>query len=211
MASKKIYAAVCGLLLSILPHVGSAQSLQEKLSKVEAARAEYESQMQGLQLYDKYINRDPIANISSQDLAAWGILIRSTNAQDIRLYCRAFPEQIKSATLLAEQRYCENSINTAFILTPPAQVLSVASALQKSPSGKCTIIDKKIGQFVGAVGNTSGADVATSYSAPDVRHLQASNGSPEQNLSMALTACCATEAKGGSCLDRLEKAFMSLK
>ena len=211
MSSKTIHAVVCGLLLSFLPHSGFAQSLQEKLSKVETAQAEFVSRMQGLQLYDKYINQDPLANLTAQDLTALNLLIRTTNAQDLRLYCHASTEQIKSPSLIESDRVCKNEARVAFVLTPRGQVLNITSALQKSLGDKCTVLDRKLGQYAGAVVNSNGSEAVTSFVARDARNLETSTASVEQKLTMAVATCCASEAKGGNCLQRFEKAFNSLK
>lgn len=222
MSIKKLGLVVCGVLFSCLPQVGFAQSLQEKLNKVEMARTEFIGQMRGFQLYDKYIGKDPVTSLRDQDLAALNILIRSTQAEKLNLYCEATSDQIRSQGLKDNDMLCEDGVKylrgvaqrprVAFILNSRGQVLNITSAVRKSAHGNCTALETQQSGYVGAVANSNGREILTSFEADEAKQLETSRASLEQKLTMAVAVCCATQDSGeGNCLQRLEQTFNSLK
>lgn len=90
--------------------MGFSQSLQEKLSLVEADHKQYTNQFKPLQIYDQYVNKDPIARLREQDLEAVQILIRMTKADRIVLICQARTQEIRSYSLIQAEEYCADGV-----------------------------------------------------------------------------------------------------
>lgn len=221
MPFEKIKSLVFTIILCSLPSLGFSQTLMEKLERVETAREQYLEQIKPAQLYDKYINRDPIASLRQHDLEALQTLIRLTGADKLKLHCQASEEKIRSRELKEREEYCADGVKyanrialhprVANVLTSQGHTLNISVGLKRPASGFCTAIANQQGLFVGAVVNSYGQESLTSFHIKETQTLNRSNASNAKKLTMALTTCCMPEDnQEENCLQRLENAYQSL-
>lgn len=221
MPFEKIKSLVFTIILCSLPSLGFSQTLMEKLERVETAREQYLEQIKPAQLYDKYINRDPIASLRQHDLEALQTLIRLTGADKLKLHCQASEEKIRSSELKEREEYCADGVKyanrialhprVANVLTSQGHTLNISVGLKRPASGFCTAIANQQGLFVGAVVNSYGQESLTSFHIKETQTLNRSNASNAKKLTMALTTCCMPEDnQEENCLQRLENAYQSL-
>lgn len=221
MSVRKIKSLIFTLIVFVLPSSGFSLTMMEKLERVEAARARYTEQLKPLQLYDRYINQDPIASLRDHDLAALQTLIRLTGADQLKLHCQASEAQIRSHELKEREEYCANGVRyarrtalhprVANILTSQGHVLNISVGLKRPASGFCSAIANQQGLFVGAVTNSYGQESLTSFHIQETQSLHSANAPDAKNLTMALATCCLPEDNQElNCLQRLENAYKSL-
>lgn len=221
MLVKKIKRLIFAFTLCLLPSMGFSQTLMEKLELVESAQQRYLEQFKPVQLYDKYISRDPVASIRPHDLMALQTLIRLTGAYKLKLHCQASEEKIRSRELKEREEYCADGVKyanrialhprVANVLTSQGHTLNISVGLKRPASGFCTAIANQQGLFVGAVVNSYGQESLTSFHIKETQTLNSSNASDAKKLTMALATCCMPEDnQEENCLQRLENAYQSL-